>query len=37
MYREVNFFENNGGGLSAVVKENDKVVKVLTGFEYGKF
>lgn len=37
MYREVNFFENNGGGLSAVVKENDKVVKVLTGFEYGNF
>lgn len=37
MYREVNFFENNGGGLSAVVKENDKFVKVLTGFEYGNF
>ena len=37
MYREVNFFEDNGGGLSAVVKENDKVVKVLTGFEYGNF
>lgn len=37
MKRTVNFYENNGGGICAVVEEDGKAVKVLAGFEYGSF